>query len=145
MSRKNRRSHNDPTVAARKTENLRDRLPVARRERHYDERRQFDLPPSKLEMPDDFARDYQEIYTRVDGRPADVVQGLPRNRNNVRVRESNLQEALHAYFQDSPELVSECERRARRRRVLFALQRTRKGSGSGKKHNWTELSKVRCV
>lgn len=135
-----------PQETHRKLENLRDGLPIARARRQYDLARQFvPLPPSRLEMPDDFARNYQEIYTRVDGRPADVVQGLPRNRNNVRVRESNLQEALHAYFQDSPELVSECERRTRRRRVLFALQRTRKGSGSGKKHNWTELSKVRCV
>lgn len=135
-----------PQESRRKLQNLRDGLPIARARRQYDLARQFDpLPPSRLEMPDVFGRDYQETYTRVDGRPADVVQQLPRNRNLLHVRESHLQEALHAYFQDSPQLVSECERRSRRRSVLFALQRTRKGSGSGKKHRWTELSKVRCV
>lgn len=148
-SRRNRRATPYPVApqeTRRKLENLRDGLPIARARRQYDLARQFDpLPPSRLEMPDDFTRNYQEAYSRVDGRPADVVQGLPRNRNNVRMRESNLQEALHAYFQDSPQLVSECERRSRRRRVLFALQRTRKGAGRGKKHRWTELSKVRCV
>lgn len=134
-----------PQESRRKLQNLRDGLPIARARRQYDRARQFDLPPSKLELPNDIARDYPEEYTRIDGRPADVVQGLPRNRNNVRLRESNLSQALHAYFQDSPKLVSECERRSRRRRVLFALSRTRKGSGRGKKHRWTEMSKVRCV
>lgn len=134
-----------PQESRRKLQNLRDGLPIARARRQYDRARQFDLPPSKLELPNDIARDYPEEYTRIDGRPAYVVQGLPRNRNNVRLRESNLQETLHAYFQDSPKLVSECERRSRRRRVLFALSRTRKGSGRGKKHRWTEMSNVRCV
>lgn len=135
-----------PQETRRKLENLRDGLPIARRERHYDERRQFDpLPPSRLEMPDDFTRNYQKTYTLVDGRPADVVQRMPRNSNIGRLRESTMQTAVHDYFQESPQLVSECERRARRRRVIFALQRNRKGSAGGKKHRWTELSKVRCV
>lgn len=146
MSRHKHRNRERPLVTARKTENLRDRQSVTRRSWHSDERRQFDpLPPSKLELPDDLVQDYRETYTLVDGRPAEVVQRMPRNANNVHLRESHLSEAVHDYFQESPKLVSECERRARRRRVLFALSRTRKGSGRGKKHRWTELSKVRCV
>lgn len=150
MSRLSRKHRTVPVSeplqeSRRKLQNLRDGLPIARARRQYDRARQFDLPPSKLELPNDIARDYPEEYTRIDGRPADVVQGLPRNRNNVRVRESNLSQALHAYFQDPPKLVSECERRSRRRRVLFALSRTGKGSGRGKKHRWTEMSNVRCV
>lgn len=141
MSRRSRRHRK---VAARKTENLRQDLLLARERRQYDRSRQFDLPPSIMEMSDDFTGDYQETYSRVDGRPASVVQ-LPTNRNNVRLRESHLQEAVHAYFQDSPQLVSECQRRSRRRSVLFALRRTHKGSGRGKEHKWTEMSKVRCV
>lgn len=150
MSRKSRRSlkvtHEQPAPVRR--ENLRVRPANARRERQYRERRQFDypdLPPSKLEWSDDFARDYQERYSLVDGRPADVVQQMPRNRNDVHLPESSLFEALHSYFQEPRQLVSECVRRSRRRSVLFALHRTNKGSGRGKKHRWTEKSKVRCL
>lgn len=152
MSRSSRKNHRTSPVGVtpkkthRKLEKLRDGLPIARRSRHYDERRQFDppLPPSKLELPDDFTRDFAETYTRIDGAPARVRQGLPPNRNRA-MRESTLQEQVHSYFQESPGLVSECVRRKERRRVLFALQRTRKGSGRGKRHHWDELSKVRCV
>lgn len=149
-SRKRRNSHPAPLASPetrRKIEKLRDGLPIARRERYFGERRQFadELPPSRMVLPDDFIGNYQEAYSRVDGRPAQIVQGLPRNRNNRDLRESHLQETLHSYFEDSPRLVSECVRRQERRRVLFALQRTHKGSGRGKRHNWTELSKVRCV
>lgn len=153
MSRSSRKHRNArparvaPQETRRKIEKLRDGLPIARRERYFGERRQFadELPPSRMVLPDDFIRDYQEAYSRVDGRPAEVVQRLPRNRNHGDLRKSHLQEALHSYFEDSPRLVSECVRRQKRRRVLFALQRTHKGSGRGKRHNWTELSKVRCV
>lgn len=149
MSRSSRKRRNrlerSTLQTHRKIENLRDGLPIARARRHLDRARQFDLPPSRLELPDDIIGSYPETYSLVDGRPAEVVQELPRNRNNVHLRESTVPSALHSYFQDSPQLVTECERRARRRRTLFALQRTRKGSGRGKKHRWTELSKVRCV
>lgn len=147
MSHRKRRLHSPPSpprVTLLTDKNLRDRLSVARRERHYDERRQFDLPSSKLELPHDFISDYPPKYSRVDGSSARVRQGLPINRNR-NVRESDLSQPLHSYFQDSPRLVSECVRRQERRRVLFALQRTRKGSGRGKRHNWNDLSKVRCV
>lgn len=147
MSHRKRRLHSPPSpprVTLLTDKNLRDRLSVARREWHYDERRQFDLPPSKLEIPHDLISDYPPEYSRVDGSSARVRQGLPINRNR-NMRESDLSQPLHSYFQDSPRLVSECVRRQERRRVLFALQRTRKGSGRGKRHNWTALSKVRCV
>lgn len=148
MSRRRRHKSRHPETL-RKLENLRNDPPiVARRELHRS-RRQFDfyddLPPSKMELPDDlFNRDI-EIYTRISGDPAPVHQGLPRNANLLRVRESSLLPALHSYFSDPPERVTPCVRRDRRRRVIFALQKRRKGSGRGKKHNWTEESKVRCV
>lgn len=139
--------HEAPQETRRKIENLRDGLSISRRERQYRERRQFvdELPPSRMEWSYDFAPDYRETYSLVDGRPADIVQGLPRNTNNRDLRKSDLQTAVHDYFQQSPSLVTECQRRARRRRVIFALQRNKKGSGRGKRHRWTELSKVRCV
>lgn len=148
MSRSSRKRHNRPERSTlqthRKIENLRDGLPIARREWHFDERRQFDIPPSKLEFSHDFNSPYSPEYSRVDGRPA-IVGQMPRNANNLHMRQSNLSDQVHDYFQDKPELVSECVRRHRRRSVLFALHRTKKGSGAGKKHRWTELSKVRCV
>lgn len=40
-----------------------------------------------------------------------------------------------------PAFVGLCERRSRRRQVLFALKRTRKGAGSSKRYNfWSSIS-----
>lgn len=40
-----------------------------------------------------------------------------------------------------PRFVGLCERRSRRRQVLFALKRTKKGSGSRKRRNfWSSIS-----
>lgn len=132
-------------VTHRMNENLRDLSLGAERAlrlRQFDHHKEFD---------DEFsARHAAEVPTRIDGTNAHIVErisGRPLSAAS-RFHDSMPEERLppvHDYFQERPEVVSVCARREQRRSVLFALRRTRKGSGSGKKHNWTPLSKVRCV
>lgn len=149
MSRHSR--HNRHTVAARKTEKLRV-LHDARRPYQHG-RRQFDPYHIDRNLLDDVRIPY-DLYARrettylhndgavadtyVDSRPRDV---LPENHNEVRDAELP---PVHTYF-SHPSEVNVCKRRRIRRSVLFAMRKTRKGSGRGKRHNWTEKSRIRCV
>lgn len=132
-------------VATRKTEKLRG-LRSARRSYQH-ERRQFDHLLDDVRIPYDLYARRETTYlhndgavadTYVDSRPRDV---LPENHNEV--RDAQLP-PVHTYF-SKPTEVNVCVRRQQRRRVLFALRKTRKGSGRGKRHNWTEKSRIRCV
>lgn len=134
------------SVAARKTQNLRD-FHVARRE-YLHERRQFDKPSiPDLRLPNDLFSRSETTYLHDNGRVANTYRDtqprdlLPQNNNEVRVSQLP---PVHTYFSE-PKDVNVCRRRQIRRRVLFALSKTRKGSGRGKKHYWTEKSKIRCV
>lgn len=132
-------------VTHRLNENLRDLSLGAERTlrlRQFEHHREFD---------DEFTpRRAAEVPARIDGTNAHIVErisGRPLSAAG-RFHDSMPEERLppmHYYFQERPETVTVCSRREQRRSVLFALHRTRQGSGSGKKHNWTPLSKVRCV
>lgn len=113
------------------------------------ERRQFE--PIKIkEFDDEFTPiRSEEVPSRVGGSHAKIAtrisgSALPGDDIHDSMRESPLP-ALHDYFQERPELVTSCARRRQRRSVLFALRRTNAGSARGKKHIWTETSKIRCV
>lgn len=78
------------------------------------------------------------IYRHIDGTPARITKQPSRKRPL-----SWMPSGMHDTFQQ-PERVSVCVRRKVRKRVLFALQKTGKGSGAKRTARWTAKSFIRC-
>lgn len=76
---------------------------------------------------------FGNTYRKFNGEPADVRVQRPRERGLM---------ASRLAF-DDPRRVIVCERRKRRREVLFSLGRTGKGKGK-RRHKWTEDSHIVC-
>lgn len=129
--------------ARRPDKNLRD-LSLAD-ERNL-RRRQFE--PSVKEFPSEFRTARPEKHVvNYEGVPVFLQRTAPapvENVNNRDVRKSQLP-ALHTYVSERYDKLPLCDRRRVRRSVLFALHKTGKGSAKGKRHLWTEESKIRCV
>lgn len=84
-----------------------------------------------------------ETYRRADGSPAPVVVGQVRN---AKLLHQGLPPQVRDVFRDSRGTIV-CQRRQIRRRVIFALQLSRKGKGSGPRFRparWTEKSYIVC-
>ena len=82
-------------------------------------------------------------YRRADGSPAPVVVGQVRN---AKLLHQGLPPQVRYTFRDSRGTIV-CQRRQIRRRVIFALQLSRKGKGSGRPFRparWTEKSYIVC-
>lgn len=82
-------------------------------------------------------------YQREDGSPAPVTAQQVRN---PKLLSQGLPEQLRYVFRD-PRGTIVCQRRKIRRRVIFALQLSRKGKGSGPRFRparWTERSYIVC-
>ena len=80
----------------------------------------------------------ERIYRHIDGTPARITKQPSRKRPL-----SWMPSGMHDTFQQ-PERVSVCVRRKARKRVLFALQKTGKGSGAKRTARWTAKSFIRC-
>lgn len=84
-----------------------------------------------------------ETYRRADGSPAPVVV---RQVRDAKLLHQGLPPQVRYEFRDSRGTIV-CQRRQIRRRVIFALQLSRKGKGSGRRFRparWTERSYIVC-
>ena len=78
-------------------------------------------------------------YMRVDGNPA----GYGYKQVQVLSRLRRLRESLRLSFQ-YPRKTVVCVRRATRRRVLFALQKTGKNGRGNRSARWSAASRIQC-
>lgn len=84
-----------------------------------------------------------ETYRREDGRSAPIDARQVRNAGMLR---QGMPAQVRYVFRDSRGTIV-CQRRQIRRRVIFALQLSRKGKGSGRPFRparWTERSYIVC-
>lgn len=75
---------------------------------------------------------------RLDGAKSSIVAAP--NKNGRTIRSRSLLPS-HVGFADAPNVIV-CVRRKRRREVLFAKRKTRKGAGSRRRRN--QFSNIRC-
>ena len=80
----------------------------------------------------------QEVYRHTDGTPARIVK-RPSGKRTVPWLHSDMHDSFR-----QPGRVSVCVRRKARKRVLFALQKTGRGTGAKRTARWTAKSFIRC-
>lgn len=121
----------------------RDALVIARRERHFGERRVYSPQDDRrLKFPsEDFYGHIERNFHDANGRVIESRQ-MPVNRNRPENNENNLStQQTRTVFDDIR--VSICQRRNQRREVLFARRKTGKGAKQ-RTHLWTAVSKIIC-
>lgn len=80
----------------------------------------------------------QNVFRHTDGTPARITQ-----RPSYKRKVPWLHADMHDTFRQ-PGRVSVCVRRKARKRVLFALQKTGRGSGAKRTARWSAASFIRC-